>query len=156
RNLKKGLLQFDARYGNLLAQTKVIVGGPSAQATLHLKPMNPPPAKLAATTKHLQPGDLAPEWKIAAWSDGRSRELADVRGKVVVLDFWGTWCGPCVQAVPTMKELEKKYKGQPVAFLSIHTAGTLMKEVQGLMQQLEWNVSAGLDEGEDAAGGTTV
>ena len=156
RNLKKGIQQFDARYGNLLAQTKLMVGGPSAQATLYLKPFNPPPAKPAATTKHLQPGDLAPEWKVAAWSDGRSRKLADFRGKVVVLDFWGTWCGPCVQAVPTMKELEKKYKGQGVVFLSIHTAGTLMKEVQELMRQLEWDVPAGLDEGEDAAGGTTV
>jgi thiol-disulfide isomerase/thioredoxin len=156
RNLKKGVQPFDARYGNLMAQTKLVVGGPSAQATLYLKPFNQPPAKPVAATKHLQPGDSAPEWKVAAWSDSRSRKLADFRGKVVVLDFWGTWCGPCVQAVPTMKELEKKYKGQGVVVLSIHTAGTLMKEVQELMRQLEWEVPAGLDEGEDAAGGTTV
>jgi thiol-disulfide isomerase/thioredoxin len=156
RNLTKGVQPFDARYGNLMAQTKLMVGGPSAQATLYLKPFNPPPAKPVAATKHLQPGELAPEWKVVAWSDGQSRKLADFQGKVVVLDFWGTWCGPCVQAVPTMKELEKKYKDQGVVFLSIHTAGTLMKEVQELMRQLEWDVPAGLDEGEDAAGGTTV
>ncbi len=158
RNLKKGLQQFDARYGNLLAQTKLMVGGPSAQATLYLKPLNPPAQPVAATKQWepVQPGDSAPEWKVAAWSDDRSRKLADFRGKVVVLDFWGTWCGPCLQAVPMMKELEKKYKGQGVVFLSIHTAGTQMKQVQELMRQLEWDVPAGLDEGEDAAGGTTV
>jgi beta-lactamase regulating signal transducer with metallopeptidase domain/thiol-disulfide isomerase/thioredoxin len=158
RNLKKGVQQIDARHGNLLAQTKLVVGEPSAQATLYLKPFNPPAQPVAATKKlePVQPGDSAPEWKVAAWSDGRSRKLGDFRGKVVVLDFWGTWCGPCLQLIPTMKELEKKYKGQGVVFLSIHTAGTPIKQVQELMRQLEWDVPAGLDEGEDLNGGTTV
>lgn len=158
RNLENGIQQFDARYGNLFGQAKLIVGGPSGQATLYLKPINPPARPVAATKElePVQPGDSAPEWKVAAWSDGRSRKLADFRGKVVVLDFWGTWCGPCILAVPTLKELEKKYKDRGVVFLSIHTAGTAMKQVQELMRQLEWDVPAGLDEGEDVNGGTTV
>jgi thiol-disulfide isomerase/thioredoxin len=159
RNLKNGPQEFIARYGNLFAQAKLIVGGPSGQATLYLKSINSPAIQPVAATKQLepvQPGDSSPEWKVAAWSDGRSRKLGDFRGKIVVLDFWGTWCGPCIEAVPTLKELEKKYKDQGVVFLSIHTAGTQMKQVQELMRQLEWEVPAGLDEGEDVRGGTTI
>src|SRR4051794_32774831 len=47
-------------------------------------------------TRPLAPGTAAPEWESGAWSDGRSRQLADCRGKVVVLHFWSTGCNPCL------------------------------------------------------------
>jgi len=42
--------------------------------------------------------------------DGSRFDLASLRGKYVVLDFWGTWCGPCVSGMPKMKEYRDKYK----------------------------------------------
>lgn len=42
--------------------------------------------------------------------DGKKFELAFLRGKYVVLDFWGTWCGPCISGMPKMKEYLVKYK----------------------------------------------
>jgi len=42
--------------------------------------------------------------------DGTEWQLADQCGKVVVMDFWATWCGPCVSAMPEMKKLYEKYK----------------------------------------------
>ena len=54
--------------------------------------------------------------------DGNTVRLADLKGKVVVLDFWATWCGPCKASFPMMQKAVNKYKNDPnVKFLFIHT-----------------------------------
>lgn len=54
--------------------------------------------------------------------DGNTVQLSKLRGKVVVADFWATWCGPCKRSLPAMKMTLEKYKNDPdVAFLFIHT-----------------------------------
>ncbi|HWC96328.1 MAG TPA: TIGR03435 family protein [Candidatus Sulfopaludibacter sp.] len=45
--------------------------------------------------------------------------LAALKGKAVVLEFWATWCGPCVMAIPHLNELTVQFKEQPVVFLSV-------------------------------------
>lgn len=63
-------------------------------------------------------GRKAPEI-IATTIDGKPFRLSELKGKVVVLDFWATWCGPCVRAMPAMKRLHEKYKDQPFALIGI-------------------------------------
>jgi len=50
---------------------------------------------------------------------GEPISLADYKGKVVVVDFWATWCRPCVALLPHTAQLAKEYKGRPVQFLGV-------------------------------------
>jgi thiol-disulfide isomerase/thioredoxin len=52
--------------------------------------------------------------------DGRSHSLADYRGKVVLINFWGTWCPPCIHEMPSMERLYLKLKDQPFTVLAIN------------------------------------
>jgi thiol-disulfide isomerase/thioredoxin len=46
-------------------------------------------------------------------------DLAQFKGKIVVLDFWATWCGPCIQSMPHLNELVAEFKDQPVEFIAL-------------------------------------
>jgi thiol-disulfide isomerase/thioredoxin len=63
-------------------------------------------------------GAVAPE-TAGVNLDGKSVKLADLKGKVVVLDFWATWCGPCKATIPHTREMVKSMDGKPFAFVSI-------------------------------------
>jgi len=60
----------------------------------------------------------APDFSFTT-SDQTYISLDDLRGKVVVLDFWGTWCPPCVNAVPDLVRLAKKFAADPVVMISV-------------------------------------
>jgi peroxiredoxin/YHS domain-containing protein len=66
----------------------------------------------------------APE-KFGVKLEGTSASLADFKGKVVLVDFWATWCVPCVKAMPDLQKLQEKYaeKGLSVVGISIDEKG---------------------------------
>jgi thiol-disulfide isomerase/thioredoxin len=51
--------------------------------------------------------------------DGKKVKLSDLRGKVVVLDIWATWCPPCRAMIPHERELVKRLEGKPFVLVSI-------------------------------------
>ena len=61
---------------------------------------------------------MAPAFAVTT-TDGQRVSMDDLAGKVVLLDFWATWCGPCREALPHMQEIAKKFKGQPLVVLSV-------------------------------------
>ncbi|SMO38829.1 TlpA family protein disulfide reductase [Solitalea koreensis] len=50
---------------------------------------------------------------------GKMVSLSDFKGKVVVVDVWATWCGPCKQQIPYLKKMEEAFKGKDVVFMSV-------------------------------------
>ena len=52
-------------------------------------------------------------------ADGREVDLTKLRGKVVLIDFWATWCGPCIAAFPHMREMQARYQGKDVVLLGV-------------------------------------
>ena len=66
----------------------------------------------------LAPGSIVPDFEFTG-PDGKPRRLSDLRGKVVLLDFWGTWCGPCLQDVPKLRKIHEAYRGQGFEILGL-------------------------------------
>jgi thiol-disulfide isomerase/thioredoxin len=52
--------------------------------------------------------------------DGKPHTLAELKGKVAVVDFWGTWCLPCREELPTLAALSRKYKDQGLAMVGVN------------------------------------
>jgi peroxiredoxin len=51
--------------------------------------------------------------------DGNTISMDDLQGKVVLLDFWATWCEPCREALPHIRDVAKKFQGEPLVILSV-------------------------------------
>ena len=101
------------------------------------------PSVLALQTKEatapkaaaLKAGDPAPALSIEKWVKG-SPVASFEKGKVYVVEFWATWCGPCVASMPHMTELQREYKDK-VTFISVTT-----KDDNNSLDQVEKMVAA--------------
>ena len=51
--------------------------------------------------------------------DGHSHKLSALRGQIVVVNFWATWCGPCQEELPRLTQIAASYAGKPVSFVFI-------------------------------------
>jgi thiol-disulfide isomerase/thioredoxin len=74
--------------------------------------------------KNLSIGKMAPDFE-GEDGDGKKFKLSDYRGKVVLLDFWGHWCGPCRATYPHNRELAKRLEKKPFALVGVNSDRTL-------------------------------
>lgn len=75
------------------------------------------------TVATLKAGQAAPDFTTID-IDGNEVKISDYRGKVIVLDFWATWCGPCMKAMPHLQQVATDYKDQGVVVLGSGTRDT--------------------------------
>ena len=79
---------------------------------------NRPRALLFVSKPEMARARMAPPFTVTTL-DGQRMSLDDLKGKVVLIDFWATWCGPCRQALPHMKDIARKFQGQPLVIFSV-------------------------------------
>ena len=89
----------------------------------------------AKTPVKLKVGDVAPQF---SRSDLQGRPFDLRRGKIVLVDFWASWCPPCIIAIPHLSQLQKKYgvRGFQVVGISMDDSANVTKET---MQKIRFN-----------------
>jgi peroxiredoxin len=107
----------------------------------------------------LQPGDLAPE---LAWTnpdatagvlkdlDGNPVRLADLRGKLVWLNFWASWCPPCQSETPVLRDMAERYTDAGLAIVGIAVQETTVDDVKAYADRYELPYPIAFDSSADA------
>ena len=67
--------------------------------------------------------------------EGRTLKLADLSGKIAVIDFWATWCKPCVHELPELAEYHRRLEGQDKVVLLSFNVGEKRQDVQAFLKK---------------------
>jgi thiol-disulfide isomerase/thioredoxin len=105
--------------------------------------------KVGETSKDALEGKAPPALQVESWlnTDGKETNLASHKGKVVVLDFWGTWCGPCRAAMPHLKELYAKHREDGLVVIGIHSTKQSDEMAEYVKEEsLPWPVAVDVEK----------
>jgi cytochrome c biogenesis protein CcmG/thiol:disulfide interchange protein DsbE len=120
------------------------------------KPQPPPPPKAAAgVVEPVDEGDIAPDFELKD-ADGKSVKLSSYKGKVVLLNFWATWCGPCKIEIPWFIDFERAYRDKGFAVLGVSFDEDGWEAVRPYMaaNKLNYRVLLGDDKVDKLYGGS--
>lgn len=79
--------------------------------------------------------DPMPDFRLTQLSPNSTLQLSDLAGKVALIDFWATWCGPCVISMPYLDKLYQDYKDKEFTFVSINTQRDDLETVREFIQE---------------------
>jgi thiol-disulfide isomerase/thioredoxin len=81
-------------------------------------PNNQMPKTSKPTTNDVDANNLG--WNLI---DGQRQKLADYRGKAVILDFWATYCPPCIEGIPHFNDLKRRYESEGLQIVGLNVGG---------------------------------
>lgn len=85
----------------------------------------------------LQAGDAAPLWNLPNATSEGTLGLEDLRGKVVLMDFWATWCPPCVREMPELAKLHRDLEGRGFTVVGVNREPDDLSAVKAFIQKNE-------------------
>ena len=128
--------------GPLVALMMVIAGCGKTEPAVPTPPAASAPAALPVLRR-------APEWTLKD-VDGREVKSADYKGKVVVVDFWATWCPPCRKELPEYVAMQKKYAERGLVILGFSVDELPPAEVKAFGEKMKINYPLIMADGATA------
>lgn len=92
----------------------------------------------------LEPRDSPAPVLVAESLTGEPRRLDEYRGRVVLLNFWATWCPPCVREMPSLQRLQRRMAGRPFAVVAVNSMES-REDVEAFMARMNLNLMVWLD-----------
>jgi len=120
-NFDNGFGKFETEYNTLLKGATGLDSLTLDQQTKAITGMKGQLAQMFAAKNKMKEliGTASPSFENYENIKGGKTSLADLKGKYVYIDLWATWCGPCKKEIPSLKEVEAKYHGKNIEFVSI-------------------------------------
>lgn len=88
----------------------------------------------------------APDVSVISLANGSALKLSDLRGKVVLLNFWATWCPPCREEIPSMMKLNSFMTGKPFQMVAISVDEGGRKDIESFFKESGFSLPTYLDE----------
>ncbi|MEC4748390.1 TlpA disulfide reductase family protein [Methylomicrobium sp. Wu6] len=95
-------------------------------------------------------GDVLPKCELNSIDGGRAIDLGEFKGKVVYLDFWASWCGPCAKSFPFMNQLHHELGEQGVTMIGVNLDENA-EDAKAFLSQYPANFTIAADKGEQCA-----
>ncbi len=137
-------------------ESVVTSDGPRAAQSTPLAPANRPPSIITQPNTPSSSAELAATVMQAGFKtlDGKTKKLSDYSGKVLIVDLWATWCGPCRQEIPHLIEMAKDYKSKGVEVVGLTTEDPASQgdQVKQFSQQFKINYPVGFADAQMAGG----
>jgi thiol-disulfide isomerase/thioredoxin len=108
-------------------------------------------AAAAAADSQIKPwtGAVTPKLALADLAGGHA-DLGDMRGRVVVVNFWATWCVPCKEELPSLQRLRDRFAGKPVEVITVNY-GEFPQRMRPFLEKEKVSLRVLLDTQKDAA-----
>jgi peroxiredoxin len=138
----------------LTLATRPIAAGPANATPIPVST----PFLVGPATEGLQPGQQAPELLVKAPNgttvpltdlDGNPVSLADLRGKLVWLNFWATWCPPCQSETPVLRDMDEAYGDKGLAIVGIAVQETTPDDVKAYADRYQLGYDIAFDASAD-------